>query len=58
MTPKQWIEQTGTAGIISKVGKNGGTYAHPLLACEFMMWIDPEFKLNILELWGSHQASR
>lgn len=50
MTPKQWIEQTGAAGIISKVGKNGGTYAHPLLVCEFMMWLSPEYKLNLLEV--------
>lgn len=49
MTPKQWIEQTGAAGITSKAGKSGGTYAHPLLACEFMMWLSPKFKLNLLE---------
>lgn len=50
MTPKQWIEQTDAVGIISKAGKNGGTYAHPLLACEFMMWLSPEYKLNLLEV--------
>ena len=49
MTPKQWIVQTGAIGITSKSGKNGGTYAHPLLACEFMMWLCPEYKLNLLE---------
>lgn len=51
MTPKQWIAQTKAIGIASKSGKNGGTYAHPLLACEFMMWLSPEYKINILELW-------
>lgn len=50
MTPKQWIEQTKAVGLTSKSGKNGGTYAYPLLACEFMMWINPEYKLNLLEL--------
>lgn len=49
MTPKQWIEQTGAIGITSRSGKSGGTYAHPLLVCEFMMWLSPEFKLNLLE---------
>lgn len=49
MTPKQWIEQTGAIGMISKAGKNGGTYAHPLLACEFIMWLSPEYRLNLLE---------
>ncbi|MEG0835496.1 MAG: KilA-N domain-containing protein [Anaerovoracaceae bacterium] len=48
MTPKQWIAQTKAIGLTSKVGKNGGTYAHPLLACEFMMWLSPEYKLNLL----------
>lgn len=52
MTPKQWIEQTGAIGITSKSGKNGGTYAHSLLACEFMLWLSPEYKLNLLEVWS------
>lgn len=47
-TPKQWVVHTGATGISTKPGKNGGTYAHPLLACEFMMWLDPEYKLNLL----------
>ena len=50
MTPKQWIVQTGAIGITSKSGKNGGTYAHPLLACEFMMWLSPTYKLALLEM--------
>lgn len=48
MTPKQWIAQTKAVGLTSKAGKSGGTYAHPLLACEFMMWLSPEYKLNLL----------
>lgn len=52
MTPKQWIEQTSAVGMISKAGKSGGTYAHPLLACEFMMWLSPEYRLNLLEALG------
>lgn len=28
MTPKKWIEATNAIGIISKSGRNGGTYAH------------------------------
>lgn len=49
MAPKQWIEQTGTTGITSKSCKNGGTYTHLLLACESMVWLDTEYKLNLLE---------
>lgn len=47
-TPKQWVTHTGATGISTKPGKNGGTYAHLLLACEFMIWLDPEYKLNLL----------
>jgi len=28
MTPRKWIEATNAIGIISKAGRNGGTYAH------------------------------
>jgi hypothetical protein len=34
LTPKKWIEATGAIGIISKSGRNGGTYAHKDLAFE------------------------
>lgn len=50
VTPKQWIDQTNAVGITSKQGKNGGTYAHPLIACEFMMWLSPTYKLALLEM--------
>ena len=44
LTPKQWIERTGTIGITSRQGKNGGTYAHPKIAYEFLTWVSPKFK--------------
>lgn len=50
VTPKQWIDQTYAVGMTSKQGKNGGTYAHPLIACEFMMWLSPTYKLALLEI--------
>lgn len=50
VTPKQWIDQTNAVGMTSKQGKNGGTYAHPLIACEFMMWLSPTYKLTLLEM--------
>lgn len=50
VTPKQWIDQTNAGGMTSKQGKNGGTYAHPLIACEFMMWLSPTYKLALLEM--------
>jgi hypothetical protein len=46
LSPKQWAEKTGAAGIISKSGRYGGTYAHKDLAFEFGSWICPMFVLN------------
>lgn len=50
LTPKLWVEQTKATGIISKQGKSGGTFAHPMIACEFASWLVPEFKLLLLKL--------
>jgi hypothetical protein len=49
LTPKKWIEATGAIGIISKSGRNGGTYAHKDLAFEFGSWISPLFKLLLIK---------
>jgi hypothetical protein len=35
MTPRKWIEATNAIGIVSKSGRNGGTYAHKDIAFEF-----------------------
>ena len=50
LTPKLWSDQTKAIGIVSKQGKNGGTFAHPMIACEFASWIAPEFKMQLLKL--------
>lgn len=50
LTPKLWIEQTKATGIISKQGKSGGTFAHPMIACEFASRLVPEFKMQLLKL--------
>lgn len=50
LTPKLWIEQTKAVGIVSKQGKSEGTFAHPMIACEFASWIAPEFKMLLLKL--------
>ena len=41
ITPKLWCEKTGAIGIISKQGNKGGTFVHPAIAVDFMMWNDP-----------------
>jgi len=49
LTPKQWIEKTGAAGIVSRAGRYGGTYAHKDIAFEFAAWISVEFKLYLIK---------
>jgi hypothetical protein len=49
LTPKQWIEKTGAAGIISKAGRYGGTFAHKDIAFEFASWVSVEFKLYLIK---------
>lgn len=50
LTPKLWISRTKAIGLMSKQGKSGGTFAHPIIACEFASWLVPEFKLLLLKL--------
>ncbi|WP_018674879.1 KilA-N domain-containing protein [Riemerella columbina] len=49
LTPRKWIEATNAIGIISKSGRNGGTYAHKDIAFEFGAWISPMFKLLLIK---------
>ena len=49
LSPQRWIKKTNAIGIISKSGRNGGTFAHVDIALEFASWISPEFKLYIVQ---------
>ena len=48
MTPQKWITATNAIGIISKSGRNGGTYAHKDIAFEFGAWISSSFRLYLI----------
>ena len=48
MTPRKWIDTTSAIGMISKAGRNGGTYAHKDIAFEFGSWLSPVFKLYLI----------
>lgn len=50
VTVKQWVDRTKAIGIISKQGKQGGTFAHPMIACEFATWLSPKFKMLMLNM--------
>ena len=50
MSPSRWVSMTNANGFISKRGKyDGGTFAHPDIALEFASWIDPAFKLYLIQ---------
>lgn len=49
LSPTKWIENTNAIGLVSKVGKNGGTFAHVDIAFEFASWISAEFKLYLIK---------
>ena len=44
-----WVEKTNAIGIITKLGKYGGTYAHKDIAFEFGAAISPMFKLYVIK---------
>lgn len=48
LSPQRWIEKTNAIGLISRSGKDGGTYAHKDIAFEFASWISSEFKLYLI----------
>lgn len=49
LSPSKWIEATHAKGIVSKQGKNGGTFAHKDIAFEFASWVSSGFKLYLLK---------
>lgn len=56
LTPKKWIDTVKAIGISSKRGKNGGTEAHPFIACDFEMWLDTEFRYEVLKYFMSSKV--
>lgn len=49
MSPSRWIELTGAIGIISKLGREGGTYAQRDIAFKFASWVSVEFELYLVK---------
>lgn len=49
LSPTKWTSTTNAIGLITKVGKNGGTFAHKDIAFEFASWVSAEFKLYLIK---------
>lgn len=57
MSPSRWISTTNAKGFVSKRGKyDGGTFAHPDIALEFASWIDPAFKLYLIQEFEKYRV--
>ena len=53
LTTKVWIAQTKAAGIVSKQGNNGGTLAHRDIAIDFIVWLFPEKRYELVKMIGN-----
>lgn len=50
LSPKKWIETVNAKGMVSKMGRYGsGTDAHFDIAAEFLSWLNPAFKLMVIQ---------
>ena len=50
LTAKVWISQTNAVGIISKQGSSGGTFAHRDIAIDFIVWLFPEKRYELVKM--------
>lgn len=50
ITPSLWIRRTHAVGMRVKQGKGGGVSAHPEIAADFHLWLDPKARLTIMRL--------
>lgn len=49
VSPQRYIVETGAIGVISKSGRNGGTWAHSDIALQFCYWLSPSFQVYLLK---------
>ena len=50
---QRWIKTVNAIGIEFKRGKNGGTMAHPIIAYDFEMWNDMQFRYEVQKYFMS-----
>jgi hypothetical protein len=48
------LTSLGGKCIVSKSGRNGGTYAHKDIAMDFAMWLSPEFKFHVIHVYQTY----
>ena len=58
LTPTQWVKKTGAVGLCVKQGKGGGVMAHPDIASDFRMWLDPSLRLALIKFMREQKNQR
>ena len=56
LTPKQWVSKTKAIGMFVKQGKGGGVTAHPDIAHDFQIWLDPAVRLALVRYVRENKA--
>lgn len=54
ITPSKWVKDTNAMGIRVKRGKGGGITAHPDIALDFRMWLDPNYRHHLIRYVREH----
>lgn len=49
LSPTKWADTTNAIGVVTKLGRGGGIYAHKDIAFEFASWVSAEFKLYLIK---------
>jgi len=47
LSTQKYIKETKAIGLVSKSGRNGGTFAHSEIAFDFCAWFNPQFKVYL-----------
>lgn len=56
LTAKIWKEETGAAGIVSKQGNGGGTFAHEDIAIDFYAWTFAQKRYQLVKIISGKAA--
>lgn len=56
LTPTQWVNKTKAVGLLVKQGKGGGVKAHPDIASDFHMWLNPSVRLALIRFMREHKS--
>lgn len=57
ITPSLWVKKTHAIGMTVKQGKGGGVTAHPEIALDFHLWLDPTMRIAMVKIAVKEQIA-